>query len=221
MKSGTLLFLSVILGVSACHAGTIYSDQTAFISAITTPYAEDTFTGLSMSGSDTSYTFSSNGYGYTLSASAGGSADPLWAAGGLLSANAAISSISLDFSSYDVTAVGLALLATNQGWATVPGSLSVAVNLGDGTTETYTFPDVTSSTFFGFTSSSAISSVTISNLQSSDVLGAGIWATLDTVDLGSASVSPAPEPAATLPILLSFTGLGLVMKRRFAGLRQR
>lgn len=107
--------------------------------------------------------------------------------GDYISTNTANDDIIITFTGNPVTAVGGNFWVTDINFNVIPGD--VIINLSDGTSET--FPSTSASTFRGYVSDVAISSVLVNVTATGGGFG---WATMDNLVVGTGAVG-APCPA--------------------------
>jgi hypothetical protein len=150
---------SFALALIACSvsAGTSYTSEAAFVSAINPTYYLENFNsftfGSPLNGSQTTYVApGSNGYGWTASASSG-----LYSNNSALSVNVANDPLTITFSGLTVSAFGGIVANTDPSGNLIAGT--VTINTSDGGSAFVTLPAGTSG-FLGYTSTVPITSVT-------------------------------------------------------------
>jgi hypothetical protein len=211
-KSLTIASLVAALAAAATSAGaaTVYTDSSAFQSALST-HAFDNFNDLAY-GQIQGASYSRglvNGYQVTHSASNGLYSNPA-----SMSVNTASSELLLTFNSANVYAVGGTFFGGNMAGTPIPAN--VTITLSDSTVVNFTG----NPTFYGFTSASPIASLSIASTTAT-TSSQFAWPSVDDLYYGDFSarlqVNPndgtaVPTPAAAaaaLPLL----GL-LAAKRR-------
>lgn len=207
----TLVLTLVVFGyASQASAVTVYTSETEFTVALDSYYLEnfDEFDGLFKEGTS-SLAKAGNGYGYTISVSK--QYDHLYYQLGGVSTNSPNSSITFDFTDYNITAFGGLFWPSDEDGDGQTSDLSIEVVLADGSSQTYLFEDASASTFTGFTSTQAIASIIISGDGSSSWTDGDLWVSVDHLYAGSASAVPVPGA-------LSLLGGGLLC---IAGLRRK
>ena len=188
----------------SAYATTIYTDQASFLAAIAPGYYLENFTTFSdgdpLGGdpSPTEYQSSTvNGFSWTLTAP-----DGLWSLQNGVSAAYPLENLTITFTGAPVKAVGGVFSATDYVGDVIP-TASVVVTLADGTNRT-----VLGSGFVGFTSTTAITSLRITPLETAE----GNWSAFRGLYTGVGSV---PEPASILSLVMGVVGIAST-----AGLRR-
>jgi hypothetical protein len=200
--------IALVLSSAASAAITVYTSQAAF-DAATSNQGIDTFTGLTITSPTPSpITRTAGVYGYTASASsssffgAGTTADP-W-----LSTNRAVASITFDAFTPGVQAVGGNFFGSDINGVFLQGSISLTATDTSGAVS-QTIVDATTTSFLGFVSTGAMSSLTVASVQP----GTGsLWPTVDNLTLAIAS--PVPEAENYAMLLAGLSMVGLVARRR-------
>lgn len=199
-KSVIALAMASAAGIACAGTTTAFTNEADFFAQLAAGAYSENFDsipvglqapGLSFSGGDG---FSYSAAGVPGADGAGGTGE-LFNDPGLLTLNSATDALQITFTGAPVTAVGGLFLATDINFFEVP--FDVFVTLSDGTTESFN-----GSGFVGFTSSMAISSITI---DSPDVAGPS-WPAADILIVGS----QIPTPGAVAVLGLG----GLVAARR-------
>jgi len=193
------LIASAALVCGTARAGIVlqtYGDLTSWSGAVTVD-ATDTFDGLAASGSNdpvgTTYSYD----GITYNALTGGAMDIVdstysnpyfnFGPGGILisgSSTTILPKIQVTLPA-NTTAVGLDLMTIS------PNAQNVVVTLNDGESFTVGTANRPAETFFGFTTSAAVSTITFT-LTSAD-LNQGTFIGLDNFSVGVADATQAPE----------------------------
>lgn len=191
---------------SVTNAAMIFTDEAEFLSRIApSPYVEGFSDELLLEGPADPVPFTNGTYSYTLSTPSG--ATDVFFDGVQGGAALPSDSVTISFTSGNVTAVGASFYATNSGGTMV--NATVTVSLSDGTVLTFpTLAAQPASAFRGFTSvgGTILTSVTLSASQATGTK----WANLDNLIVGVV-----PEPA-TYASLLGLSVLGFVVVRRRA-----
>lgn len=208
---GVASIVVLLAGASAAMGGQVYSSEASFLAKLESGYYLEDFSsyayGSPLDGTAASLTQDySGGSGYQYRASA---LSALYSNESALSTNSVYDALKIEFTGAPVTAVGGIFTATD-----VSGGLlasDVVIKLSDGTTVILDNP--TSSSFWGYTSDVAITSMTLDAPDSPNFA----WPTLDHFYVGSVSATAIPLPAA------AWAGLGLMgamAVRRVVGLRK-
>jgi PEP-CTERM motif len=214
-KLATLLLSALALCSPSLSysAITIYNNQAAFIAA-TVNQATDTFAGLSVTGSTPSPIVRAAGpYVYTASATSGvffASGTP---ANPSLSPNAADDTITLSAFAGGVTAVGGNFFATDILGVFQVGNISLSATDASGTLF-QTIVNASNSSFLGFVSTGALSSLTFQSVQP---LNQGfVWGSADNLIFASTAspVSPIPEPEVYATMMMGVGLVGFLARRR-------
>ena len=206
----SLVIAALFCAVGTSHASiTVYTSQAAFNAAVTAP-GVDTYTGFSITGATPSPIFRSAGaYNYTGSAStstffgAGTTANP-W-----LSTNVATDSITFDTFSGGVMAVGGNFFGSDISGLFAAGSVTLVATDGSGSS-TQTITGATTTSFLGFVSSGAMTSVVLTSVQ--PAAGVVLWPTADNLTLAMAAV--VPEPGTYAFMMAGLSVVGFMARRR-------
>ncbi|MEO5733012.1 MAG: PEP-CTERM sorting domain-containing protein [Rubrivivax sp.] len=193
----------------ASHAAiTVYTSQATFLAAVTSP-GVDTYTGFSITGGTPSPIVRTAGaYGYIASAStstffgAGTTANP-W-----LSTNVATDSISFASFTGSVSAAGGNFFGSDVNGAFAAGSVALTATDSLGATSTQTITGATTSSFLGFVSTGAMTSLVLSAIQP----GSPLWPTVDNLTLAIAG--PVPEVETYAMMLAGLGAMGFMIRRR-------
>ena len=187
---------------------TVYTSQAAFLSAVTAP-GVDTFNDLSLSSAPSPITRTAGAYGYTGAVTttsffqAGTTAD-VW-----LSTNTATDAITFSGFTGGANAVGGLFFGSDINGAFAAGSLTLSATDASGTV-TQTLVGAANSSFLGFVSDGALSSLVVSSVQPASGF---LWPTVNNLTL---AVSAVPEPG-TYALLLAGLGVVGVLARRRRG----
>lgn len=206
MRLALCAFVAVLaLSCSAYATSTTYISESAFLSSIAPGYYLEQFSGFSdgdpLGGDPSPTDYNSptvNGFSWSVFSSSG-----LWSLQNTMSAAYPYQDMVITFTGAPVTAVGGIFEATDFAGDPIPGA-SVHVALADGTSQT-----LLGSGFAGFTSESAIQSITISPVE---YASEGNWAAFTHFYAGTAA--SVPEPSSMLSILVGFVGAGSMLMRR-------
>lgn len=187
-----------LVSLSAQAASTVYTSSASFLAQVAPGAYTESFDGLDNPAPGAA-AFAGGSFAY--SAFAPGD---LYLAGGFLGTSLPDEALTLTFTSGNVSAVGANFYATDI--ADTLQAVSVTISLSDGTVETFT-PTSAADSYRGFVSDVAIASLTLSGP------GASLYAGLDNMTVGMATV--VPEPASWLLMGVGVAGL-LVARRRQA-----
>lgn len=199
------ILTGVLLAAAAVcsHAALVYSSASAFLNNVQPGAYTETFTGVADANTNTQ-SFSGgygNGYSFTASVASG---QQFYFGADSLSTNDPNTAITLTFTGNTVTAIGGNFFNINQSDAFTAAVVSIL--LSDGTSAVFNSSTFANS-YVGFTSHSAISSITFQGGS-----GAGLFATIDNLTIG-ASV---PEPASLALVAVAFAGLAGSRRRKAA-----
>ena len=200
MSLAPLAFAAALVFSAAASAQTTtFTSAATFLANVAPGSYTEGFGDPSFSG-DPSASFSGGAFAYTVSAPGG-----LYGSSTFLGTNLPSEALTITFTGAPVTAVGGNFWATNisDTFQATPITLS----LSNGTTTTFTPISETSGSFRGFTSSLAITSLTI-------VSTAAVYAGMDNFTVGA--VAAIPEPGTWLLMALGVGGLLLRNARRNA-----
>lgn len=174
---------------------TVYTTSASFLAQVAPGAYFESFTGLP---AEAPSDFSGNGFSYTLSAPNG-----IYGSGDFVGASQINEALTVSFTGAPVTAVGGNFFATNISDVFQP--VSITLTLSDATTVTFT-PATLADSYRGFTSTAAITSLTISGP------GGSLYGNLDNLTVGVAAV--VPEPASALLMALGAAALLVARRRR-------
>ena len=196
----SLRFLAALTAAAPSFAATTTStDSASFLAALAPGAYTNAFTAATFS-SAASYSFSGGGFGYTVAASPG----QTYLSGTFIGNFTANQVLTVTFTAGAPTAVGGEFFITDSldNFVSAP----VTVTLSDGTTTTFT-PTSEANGFRGFTSTAAITSLTMA------IPGAGNFNTIDNLVVGN--VAAVPEAGTWLMMGLGLAGLAF-MRRQHA-----
>lgn len=215
-------FLVATLGgfAGAADAAVVtYTDSTSFLAAVQADYYLENFQSLTLYETPASLNFGpTNGYAYTASVIPTGVRKlyvPDVGGGNLaLSTDTTTVDLKLDFTGKAVTALGGFFFAVDVLDAPASEPIVFTFVFSDTTTETWTSNAVTLSDFLGFTSSVAITSLTVDapSFNGTD----GRWPTIDDLYVGAAGTSNVPAPATALLLGAGLLGFGAGRRHRAA-----
>jgi hypothetical protein len=202
LKSLALAAL-LVLGSEPARADiTVYTNQSAFIAAVSAP-GIDSYDDLAPGFHDGALDRSAGSYHYTV-----GSENGLYGVGSGTDTymSTAFAEDSLVFSGFSngVGAFGGKFFGTDFIGEFIP-STSIVLTAMDGTTVTYRLDDATTDSFVGFVSSSGLASVSVGT-------GGANWPTANDVTLAMAA--PVPEPGTWAMLLAGMTLLAAAARRR-------
>ena len=187
--------------VPAFAATTTYTTQPTFAAAVQSGAYTETFSVANPAfPAPTSIAYTNGTFSFTVAATGG-----VYTSGAIIGTNAPAEALTITFGA-GVTAVGGNFFLTDITDTFVPGG-SVTLTLNDGTTTTYTPTGTT--TYRGFTSDVAISSLTFS-------APAANYATLDNLTVGKAIVTAVPEGSTWAMMALGMAGLLVAARKRQA-----
>jgi opacity protein-like surface antigen len=219
IKSLLLSAAGILLMASSSFASSIYLNQSDFTAALTSGYDFENFESMDFQAAAHSWSFSQNGFDWTASTTDYFGSEPadnpaailfidsgpsvaMIPAGG--NTSGAGDALTLTFTSGNVTAIGGNFFLTDFLGSVRGGSFSLTMN--DGTTQSFT--DAGADNFFGYISSSPITSLTFTPPGPFTS-----WATIDNLYVGqAAAVSQTPE-TSTMGLLLG--GLSLLGALKF------
>jgi PEP-CTERM motif len=216
LKYASIALAALVASTAPAQAAiTIYTSLAAF-NAATSAQGTDTFAGFSIVVSTPSpITRTAGAYGYTGTVSttsffgAGTTANP-W-----LSTNTATDTMTFNGFTGGVQAAGGNFFGSTIAGTFQLGDVTITATDSSGTV-TQTIVGATTSSFLGFVSSSAITSVTVASVQPQVGF---LWPTLDNFVLAKrAGMQGAiPEPGTWLMMLAGFGLVGGALRRRNMG----
>ncbi len=207
-----IAFAALLGAATASHAVvTVYTSQAAF-NAATSAQGVDTFTGLSITGSTPSpITRTAGAYTYTGAVTttsffgAGTTADP-W-----LSTNTATDTMTFNTFIGGVQAVGGNFFGSNISGLFQAGDITVTATDASGTV-TQTIVGATTTSFLGFVSTGAMTSLTVASVQPTTGF---LWPTVDNLTLAK-NITVVPEPETYAMMLAGLGLVGFFARRRRA-----
>jgi len=185
-----------LLSASAFATTTVYTSASTFLAAVAPGAYFQNFDGLDDPAPGAA-AFSGGGFSYTAFAP-----QDLYVGGGFLGTSQISEALTLTFTSGNVTAIGGNFFISdyNDNFQ----SVSVTLNLNDGTSVTWT-PTTFADSYRAFTSDVAILSLTMSGP------GPSLYASIDNLTVGAAAV---PEPGTWALMGLGLAGLATLARRR-------
>ena len=198
MQSVRRLFSALALAVlsAGAFAQTVYTSSAPFLAVVAPGSYTETFNGLSNSSSGS---FSSGAFSFVASAP-----QDIYFSGDFLGASQVGDSLTITFTSGNVTAFGANFFTTDISDAFQPHFLTLS--LSNGASITFS-PTSQSNSYRGFASAVAISSLVISGTA-----GTSLYAGLDNLTVGT--VSPVPEPTTLALLSAGLVGLRFIRRRR-------
>jgi PEP-CTERM motif len=194
---------------AATAAITVYTTQASF-NAATSNQGVDTFTGFSISGATPSpITRTAGVYSYTGSASttsffgAGTTANP-W-----LSTNTATDTMTFNAFTGGVQAVGGNFFGSDITGSFLSGNITLTATDSSGTV-TQTIVGATTTSFLGFVSTGAMTSLTVASVQPATGF---LWPTVDNLTLAKIA-APVPEPETYAMFLAGLAMVSVIARRR-------
>lgn len=194
MKTGLagVVVSGVCAMTAALHAQvTIYTDEASFLAATQPGVYLEGFTSVVQGPSDALDFGPVNGFSFTVDSETPGM---LFNGGGFISTNNSNEALIVTFTGNDVTAVGGNFWSTDQFFEAF--GADVLITLSDGTS--HTFFASGPSDFRGFTSDTAITSISIEAQSDFDA----VWSTLDNLRVGAAIPAPSGLAALLAPAAL-------------------
>ena len=187
----------------------VFNTQASFLAAVSSP-GVDTFIGLSITDATASPLLRSAGsYTYTATSTttffgAGSAANP-W-----LSTNGATDVITFSGFSSGVNAIGGLFFGSDINGAFASGNVMLTAMDSLGATSTQTITNATLSSFLGFQSTGAITSLVVSSVSPNST----VWPTVDNLTLATGAVAAVPEPETWALMLGGLGVLGTLARRR-------
>jgi hypothetical protein len=189
---------------------TVFTSQSAFLAAVSTP-GVDTYAGFSITGTTaTPIVRTAGAYGYTAATpgdffGAGTTGDP-W-----LSTNTATDTITFNTFTGGVQAIGGNFFGSNIAGAFLAGNVTLVATDSLGATSTQTITGATVGSFLGFLSTGSMTSLTLTAVQGA----APLWPTVDNLTLARRpAVGAVPESSTWLMMIAGFGIIGGAMRRR-------
>jgi hypothetical protein len=194
VKRSLIAFSLAALACAAASAQTtVYTTNAAFLAMVAPGSYLETFTQVAVD-SGPSFTYSGGGFSYTVTADNG--ASTVYRSGTIIGNNLPDLSLTLTFTTGNVTAVGGEFFTTNI--SDIFQAAAVTLTLNNGTVVNYT-PTSQTNSFRGFTTPVPILSLTMS------APGPSLYNSIDNLRVGAV----VPEPGT-----YAMMGLGLLAARR-------
>jgi hypothetical protein len=204
----TILLLALAVFTNQASAQvTTYTNQATFLAALNAGFYTENFQSLSITGTTLGpLNFSSGGFTYAANTTTGnlffGAGTP---ADHWLSTNTATDTVTITFSSGNVTAVGGFFFTSDIAGAATAGGVTVGTNQ----TALQNLLATTPTTFLGFTSPTPFTSLTLSAIQATTV-----WPTANDFIVGTVAAIPEPTTWALMGIAGICVGVGGIYQRR-------
>lgn len=173
-----------------------YTNPATFLGQLAAGAYTETFSSVSASDS-----FGGGGFAYTLSAPGN-----LYYSGSFAGSNQPYATVTISFTGTPVRAVGGNFFATLFDDSFFPAPITVT--LGGGSPVTFTPTSASAGSFIGFTSDSAITSLSFS---AANVPFESLYAAVDNLTVGVVAV---PEPPAALMAALGLAALAWARRRK-------
>jgi hypothetical protein len=215
LKYASIALAALIASTAPAQAAiTVYTSLAAFTAATTAP-GTDTYAGFSITGTTGSPIVRTAGaYGYTGSTpgdffGAGTTANP-W-----LSTNTATDTITFNTFTGGSQAVGGNFFGSDITGSFLAGNITLVATDSSGSV-TQTIVGATTSSFLGFVSDSAVTSLTVTSVQPTTGF---LWGTVDNLVFAKRAgvVAAIPESSTWLMMLAGFGLVGGAMRRRSTG----
>ena len=186
-----------LLSASAFASTTVYTSSASFLSNVAAGAYTNTFTGIA---EDPPTTFSGGGFAYSIAADGG-----LYGVNDFLSTNQIDDALTINFTGNAVTALGGNFFSVD--FVNAFQAVKMTVTLSDGTAVSFTPADLGSS-YRGFTSTTAITSLVIS------APGQSLYSSLDNFTVGTVAVPTVPEPGTWALMGLGLAGIAFAARRK-------
>ena len=213
LKYVSIALAALVASTAPAQAAiTVYTTLAAFNAATTAP-GIDTYTGFSITGVTlTPIVRIAGSYGYTAATpgdffGAGTVANP-W-----LSTNTATDTITFSAFTGGSNGVGGNFFGSNAAGAFLAGNITLVATDSSGSV-TQTIVGATTSSFLGFVSTTAVTSLTVTSVQP---VGAFLWPTVDNLVFAKRAgvvQGAVPESSTWLMMLAGFGLVGGAMRRR-------
>ncbi len=191
-----LAAIAALLVCSSSWTAAVFTSSSAFLAQVAPGAYTENFTSVADANTNVQVFSGPGGFGYTASVPSG---QQFYFGAGSLSTNLPSIVVTLTFTGTAVTAIGGNFYAIDVADAFLSAPVTIA--LSDGTTETFTPSDLASS-FRGFTSTVAITSLTLSSATP------GAYVTIDNLTIGTAVTNQSvPEPGTAALLGLALVGL--------------
>ena len=187
--------LAVGLAVPVSAQTTVYTSSTSFLSVLESGFYTENFNGANTGTETTPLSFSGGPFSYSV-ASVGG----VYRNFALIGSNLEGNALTITFTSGNVNAVGANFFLTDIDDVFRPRSISIGLN--DGTTVAFTPASIDA--YRGFTSTVAITSLTMNATPAN-------FNSLDNLTVGIVAV---PEPSSMALASLGLVGLVFLRRRR-------
>jgi PEP-CTERM motif len=198
-----LMAVAAVAAAPALAATTTYTSSTEFLARVAPGAYTNSFTGAP--DAQPSFSFSSGGFAYTVSAPAVLLNDATYLSGSFIGNFYSNATLTVTFTAGGPTAVGGDFYISDNQDSFVPAPVTVTLN--DGTSTTFT-PSSETTGFRGFTSTLPILSLTMS------APGVANFNSMDNLVVGK--VSAVPEASTWVMMGLGLAGMALMRRQRRA-----
>lgn len=199
----SLVALMMFAAFGSANAASVYTTSASFLSNLNPGYYTETFNTTIGGGAPASgYTFTSGPFSYSMTTSVG----TLYSGSGLFGVMNNTSSLTINFLSGNINAVGANFFETNAIDQFV--SSPISISLSDGTALTYT--PTSTSDYRGFIAGPGIYFTSLTMAAG----GSGQWESLDNLTVGNVVRSNVPEPGSVALLGLGLIGLMAARRRK-------